>query len=158
MPAPGVPEEQHLDTERLARPDIRALLAVLSTASQLQMRGQADLRRMGSPLKIHEFDVLVAVVAHGPLRPSDITRKASLAPNPTTVSSIVSRLEKRGLVTRQSHRTSVAVSSWKLPSAVRRCSISSSPRWSGRSSAGFGATSAMKNSLRSPRFSNAYDS
>ncbi|MCB0934099.1 MAG: MarR family transcriptional regulator [Mycobacterium sp.] len=103
MPAPGVPEEQHLDTERLARPDIRALLAVLSTASQLQMRGQADLRRMGSPLKIHEFDVLVAVVAHGPLRPSDITRKASLAPNPTTVSSIVSRLEKRGLVTRQSH-------------------------------------------------------
>lgn len=47
--------------------------------------------------------MLVAVVAHGPLRPSEITRRASLAPNPTTVSSIVDRLQKRGLVTRQSH-------------------------------------------------------
>lgn len=101
--ASETPGETRLDAERLARPDMRALLAVLSTASQLQMRGQADLRRMGSPLKIHEFDVLVAVVAYGPLRPSEITRKASLAPNPTTVSSILSRLEKRGLVTRQSH-------------------------------------------------------
>ncbi len=67
------------------------------------MRGQADLRRMGSPLKIHDFDVLVAVGVHGPLRPSELTRKASLAPNPTTVSSIVARLEKRGLVKREPH-------------------------------------------------------
>ena len=67
------------------------------------MRGQADLRRMGSPLKIHDFDVLVAVGVHGPLRPSEITRKASLAPNPTTASSIVARLEKRGLVKREAH-------------------------------------------------------
>lgn len=103
MTASGAPQGNSPDAERLARPDIRALLAVLSTASQLEMRGQADLRRMGSPLKIHEFDVLVAVVAHGPLRPSEITRRASLAPNPTTVSSIVDRLQKRGLVTRQSH-------------------------------------------------------
>lgn len=103
MTASQASQERRLDAERLARPDIRALLAVLSTASQLQMRGQADLRRMGSPLKIHEFDVLVAVVTHGPIRPSEITRRASLAPNPTTVSSIVSRLEKRGLVTRQRH-------------------------------------------------------
>jgi len=103
MTASEAPREQRPDAGRLAQPDLRALLAVLSTASQLQMRGQADLRRMGSPLKIHEFDVLVAVVAHGPLRPSEITRKASLAPNPTTVSSIVNRLEKRGLVTRQRH-------------------------------------------------------
>lgn len=103
MTASEAPREQRPDAGRLAQPDLRALLAVLSTASQLQMRGQADLRRMGSPLKIHEFDVLVAVVAHGPLRPSEITRRASLAPNPTTVSSIVNRLEKRGLVTRQRH-------------------------------------------------------
>lgn len=94
---------RQLNVERMGRPDIRALLAVLSAASQLQMRGQADLRRMNSPLKIHEFDVLVAVGVHGPLRPSELTRKASLAPNPTTASSIVARLEKRGLVKREPH-------------------------------------------------------
>ncbi len=92
-----------LDAERLARPDLRALLAVLSAASQLEHRGQSDLRRMGSPLKIHEFDVLVVVSVHGPLRPSELTRKASLAPTPTTVSSILARLEKRGLVRRGPH-------------------------------------------------------
>ncbi|MGD8486172.1 MAG: MarR family transcriptional regulator [Chloroflexota bacterium] len=94
---------RRLDRERLGRPDIRALLAVLSAASHLQMRGQADLRRMDSPLKIHDFDVLVAIAAYGPLRPSELTRKASLAPSPTTVSSIVARLEKRGLVRRGPH-------------------------------------------------------
>jgi DNA-binding MarR family transcriptional regulator len=67
------------------------------------MRGQADLRRMDSPLKIHDFDALVAIAVHGPLRPSELTRKASLAPSPTTVSSIVARLEKRGLVRRGPH-------------------------------------------------------
>lgn len=92
-----------LDAERVNKPDIRALLAVLSAASQLQMRGQADLRRMGSPLKIHEFDVLVALATHGPMRPSEITRAASLAPNPTTASSIITRLENRDLVTRRPH-------------------------------------------------------
>ena len=97
------PASSRLDRERLARPDIRALLAVLSAASQLEHRGQSDLRRMGSPLKIHEFDVLVAVSAHGPLRPSELTREASLAPTPTTVSSILTRLEKRGLVRRGPH-------------------------------------------------------
>lgn len=94
---------RRLDRERMERPDIRALLAVLSAASQLQMRGQADLRRTGSPLKIHEFDVLVAIAVHGPLRPSELTRLASMAPSPTTVSSIVARLEQRGLVRRGPH-------------------------------------------------------
>ena len=103
MTASRAPGKRRLDAERIRRPDLRALLAVLSAASQLQMRGQADLRRMDSPLKIHDFDVLVAVAVHGPLRPSQLTRKASLAPNPTTVSSIVARLEKRGLVKREPH-------------------------------------------------------
>lgn len=92
-----------LDAARVGHPDIRALLAVLAAASQLQMRGEADLRRMDSPLKIHEFDVLVAVSVHGPLRPSELTRRASLAPSATTVSSILKRLEKRGLVKREPH-------------------------------------------------------
>ena len=58
---------------------------------------------MGSPLKIHEFDVLVAVSVYGPIRPSELTRRASLAPSATTVSSILRRLEKRGLVKREPH-------------------------------------------------------
>ena len=103
MSTTKTPAQHGLDSERLARPDIRALLAVLSAASQLEHRGQSDLRRMGSPLKIHEFDVLVAVSVYGPLRPSELTRKASLAPTPTTVSSILTRLEKRGLVRRAPH-------------------------------------------------------
>ena len=92
-----------LDAKRVRQPDLRALLAVLSAASQLQMRGEAELRRMDSPLKIHEYDVLVAVQVYGPLRPSELTRRASLAPSPATVSSILSRLEKRGLIARRPH-------------------------------------------------------
>jgi DNA-binding MarR family transcriptional regulator len=103
MAVANAPGARRLDAERMGRPDIRALLAVLSAASQLQMRGEADLRRIGSPLKIHEFDVLVAVSVHGPLRPSELTRVASLAPSATTVSSILTRLEKRGLVKREPH-------------------------------------------------------
>lgn len=103
MTQTDAPPQRLPDAERVGQADLRALLAVLSAASQLQMRGQADLRRMGSPLKIHEFDVLVALTVHGPLRPSEITRRASLAPNPTTASSIITRLEKRGLVSREPH-------------------------------------------------------
>jgi DNA-binding MarR family transcriptional regulator len=77
----------------------------LSAASQTAMRGNADLRRMGSPLRISEFDVLVAVGIYGPLRPSEISRKASLAPSPTTVSTILGRLQKRGHISREPHPT-----------------------------------------------------
>lgn len=98
-------QKRRLDADRLASPDLRALLAVQSAASQTAVRGEADMRRMDSPLKINDFDVLVAIGLYGPLRPSELTRKASLAPTPTTVSSIVTRLEKRGLVTRSAHPT-----------------------------------------------------
>jgi DNA-binding MarR family transcriptional regulator len=67
--------------------------------------GDADLRRIESPLRINEFDVLVAVGVFGPLRPSEISRKASLAPTPTTVSTILRRLELRALITREPHPT-----------------------------------------------------
>lgn len=99
------PRTGRLDAGRLEKPDLRALLAVLSAASQTSSRGDADLRRISSPLRISEFDVLVAIGVYGPLRPSEISRKASLAPTPTTVSTILGRLEKRGLVTRVPHPT-----------------------------------------------------
>ena len=94
-----------LDAERLNRPDLRALLAVLSAASRTSSHGDADLRRAESPLRISEFDMLVAIGIYGPLRPSEISRRASLAPTPTTVSTILARLEKRGLITRAPHPT-----------------------------------------------------
>jgi DNA-binding MarR family transcriptional regulator len=97
------PERGKLDAERLNRPDLRALLAVLSAGSRTSSHGDADLRRIDSPLRISEFDVLVAVGVYGPLRPSEISRRASLAPTPTTVSTILGRLEKRDFVTRQPH-------------------------------------------------------
>jgi DNA-binding MarR family transcriptional regulator len=99
------PRSGRLDADRLKRPDLRALLAVLSAASQTSSHGDADLRRVNSPLRISEFDVLVAIGVNGPLRPSEISRQASLAPTPTTVSTILGRLEKRGLVTRMPHPT-----------------------------------------------------
>lgn len=99
------PTTGKLDAERLRRPDLRALLAVLSAGSRTTSRGDADLRRIDSPLRIGEFDVLVAVGVYGPLRPSEISRRASLAPTPTTVSTIITRLEKRGFVAREPHPT-----------------------------------------------------
>lgn len=105
MAAAKAPAKRRLDADRIASPDLRALLAVLSAGSQTAMRGESDMRRMDSPLKIHDFDVLVAVGIYGPLRPSELTRKASLAPTATTASSILSRLEKRGLITRDAHPT-----------------------------------------------------
>lgn len=99
------PAKGTLDAERLNRPDLRALLAVLSAASQTSSHGDADLRRAQSPLRISEFDMLVAISIYGPLRPSEISRRASLAPTPTTVSTILARLEKRGLITRVPHPT-----------------------------------------------------
>jgi DNA-binding MarR family transcriptional regulator len=97
------PVRGKLDAERLNRPDLRALLAVLSAGSRTSSHGDADLRRIDSPLRISEFDVLVAVGVYGPLRPSEISRRASLAPMPTTVSTILGRLEKRGFVVREPH-------------------------------------------------------
>jgi len=99
------PARGKLDAKRLQRPDLRALLAVLSAASLTSTRGEADLRRINSPLKITEFDVLVAVGVGGPLRPSEISRRASLAPTLTTVSTILRRLERQGLVEREPHPT-----------------------------------------------------
>jgi DNA-binding MarR family transcriptional regulator len=99
------PAKGTLDAERLKRPDLRALLAVLSAASQTSSHGDADLRRVDSPLRISEFDMLVAIGVYGPLRPSEVSRKASLAPTATTVSTILGRLEKRGLITREPHPT-----------------------------------------------------
>jgi DNA-binding MarR family transcriptional regulator len=100
-----LPAKGRIDAQRLNRPDLRALLAVLSAASQTSAHGDADLRRIDSPLRISEFDVLVAIGVYGPLRPSEISRRASLAPTPTTVSTILARLEKRGLITRRPHPT-----------------------------------------------------
>ena len=92
-----------LDADRYNEPDLEALLAVLSVASLLTMRGDAELRRLGSSLRISEFDVLVAITMHGPLRPTEITHKASLAPSATSVSTILKRLEGRGFLTREPH-------------------------------------------------------
>ena len=99
------PRSGRLDADRLKRPDLRALLAVLSAASRTSSHGDADLRRVNSPLRISEFDVLVAIGINGPMRPSEISRGASLAPTATTVSTILARLEKRGLITRVPHPT-----------------------------------------------------
>ena len=103
MTSRTVATSSRLDAERYDKPDLQALLAVLSAASVLTMRGDAELRGLGSSLRISEFDVLVAVAMHGPMRPTEITRKASLAPSATTVSTILKRLEKRGLLTREPH-------------------------------------------------------
>jgi DNA-binding MarR family transcriptional regulator len=103
MAVARTPETGKLNAERLQRPDLRALLAVLSAGSRTSSHGDADLRRIDSPLRISEFDVLVAVGVYGPLRPSEISRKSSLAPTPTTVSTILGRLEKRGFIAREPH-------------------------------------------------------
>ena len=92
-----------LDESRFEVYDLRALLSVLTAATRIVSDGDATLRQEGVDFRLAEFDILAFVYVGGPIRPSDIAKRASLSVSPPTIHNIVVRLEKRGLVERTPH-------------------------------------------------------
>jgi DNA-binding MarR family transcriptional regulator len=92
-----------LNGERFEGYDLRALLAVLTTATRIVADGDAVLRREGAGFRLVEFDVLAFVYVAGSTRPSEILRRASLSASPPTIHNVITRLEQRGLVARKPH-------------------------------------------------------
>ena len=97
----GAAEE--LSAERLDQPDISALLSILRASTTIVANAEAVLRNVGSELSVREWDVLVGVSAVGPIRPSEILRRASMTTSPQTLASLLDRLERKGMVARTSH-------------------------------------------------------
>ncbi len=58
------------------------------------------LRDEGFALRAPEWDLMAFVEDFGPMRPADLLRLCILTTNPATLSTILSRLERRGLVVR----------------------------------------------------------
>ena len=91
-----------------------AFLKLLSIATAIVVDGEKALRDAGQKISIKEWDALAMAGAYGPLRPSDLLRKVVLSGTPQTLSSVLDRLESRGLIERNPDPTdsrSILVSS-----------------------------------------------
>jgi DNA-binding MarR family transcriptional regulator len=95
--------EGELNEERFEGHDLRALLSVLTAATQITAAGDAVLRRAGAGMRLAEFDILALVYVAGSIRPSEIQKRVSMSASAPTIHAIISRLEKRGLVERSPH-------------------------------------------------------
>ena len=92
-----------LDRALFDDPAVRAFLGVLKAASIAVQDTEDELRSVGYTMTAKEWDVLAAVVAFGPIRPSEILRRVSLTRRPQTLSSVLDRLVSQGYVTRERH-------------------------------------------------------
>ena len=86
-------------------PGARAFLGMLRVATESATNIDVLLRKKGTAIKASDWDLLALIAIIGPLRPSELVARSSLSGNPTTVSTILSRLEKKGFVIRRPHDT-----------------------------------------------------
>jgi DNA-binding MarR family transcriptional regulator len=86
-------------------PGARAFLGMLRVATESATRIDVVLRSTGNGIKASDWDLLALIAIIGPLRPSELVARSSLSGNPTTVSTILNRLEKKGFVIRKPHDT-----------------------------------------------------
>ena len=86
-------------------PGARAFLGMLRVATESATRIDVVLRKRGNAIKASDWDLLALIAIIGPLRPSELVARSSLSGNPTTVSTILNRLEKKGFVIRKPHDT-----------------------------------------------------
>ena len=96
------------DGEALTEPFLEevntmALLSVLRAATELTVATERVLDSVGVGLSAKEWDVLALVAPLGPLRPGELLDRASLTRSAQTLTSVVDRLEARGLITRSRH-------------------------------------------------------
>ena len=100
--APSDPGKQTL-AARLHTREVKAMLGVLGAATIITSQTEETLRRSGADVRGNEWDMLVALAAGGPMRPSEIVRRAPMATNAPTVHAIIARLAARGLVEKRPH-------------------------------------------------------
>ena len=74
------------------------MLALLHAATRTIRTTEAVLRDQGITLRASEWDVLAFLHDLGPMRPSLLIRKCALTASPATLSTLLTRLEKRGLI------------------------------------------------------------
>lgn len=99
-PDNGEPQPISLDG-----PGARAFLGMLRVATGSATRIDVVLREAGAAIKASDWDLLALIAIAGPLRPSELVARSSLSANPTTVSTILNRLEKKEYVVRKAHHT-----------------------------------------------------
>lgn len=78
----------------------QALLAVLQAAKNSIAATESALRNKGFPLRAPEWDLMAFLEDFGPMRPAELLRLCILTSSPATLSTMLTRLEKRGLVVR----------------------------------------------------------
>ncbi len=78
----------------------QALLAVLQAAMNSISATESALRDKGFALHAPEWDLMAFLEDFGLMRPAELLRLCILTTSPATLSTILSRLEKRGLVVR----------------------------------------------------------
>lgn len=83
----------------------KAFLKLIKIATRITADAEKALRDAGVGISAKEWDTLAITVAYGPIRPSDLLREVVLTGTPQTLSSIIDRLEDRGLVIRSQDPT-----------------------------------------------------
>jgi len=103
MPSKSPIDREILSHDLLDQIDVVALLNVLRGATRIVSDTEKVLRERGSELSVREWDVLAFVSADGPLRPSQLLRRVALTNSPQTLSSLLDRMEAKGVLTRAPH-------------------------------------------------------
>lgn len=97
-------ETPEIAQQMLAELESGGLVAFLNTLrAATSIIGTTDLllRNTGTGLNTREWDALAFIAGYGPIRPTDLLRLLALTHSAQTVSSLVDRLEERGLVDRR---------------------------------------------------------
>jgi len=92
-----------LGPDLLDQIDLVAFMNLLRGATGIISNTEKVLRDNDSELTAKEWDVLAFVSADGPLRPSQLVRRTALTNSPQTLSSLLDRMEAKGVLTRSPH-------------------------------------------------------
>lgn len=92
-----------LTDELLRADDVAAFLELLEVANGILGTIEQLLRDAETGLTAKDWDVLALAHAMGPSRPTEILRRVVLTNRAQTLSSILDRLEGKGLVVRSPH-------------------------------------------------------
>ena len=103
MPNQSSVDKETLSYDLISQIDAVAFLAVLRGATQIITNTERVLRDSDSELTAKEWDVLSFVSTDGPLRPSQLLRRTALTNSPQTLSSLLDRMEAKGVLTRRPH-------------------------------------------------------
>jgi DNA-binding MarR family transcriptional regulator len=101
-------DQPSVDPESLSRSlldqvDTVAFLNVMRVATRIISDTDKVLRDNDSELTAKEWDVLAFVSTDGPIRPSQLLRHAALTNSPQTLSSLLDRMEAKGILARSPH-------------------------------------------------------